>query len=739
MSLDLSSVSLPFDRWGNAPSNKRENERHTLTNVNWTEYNIIIPKYAPFYSESIDHLIHLPSGRILERGKDWCEGWYFQSASGEIGLDIHCCIYFYDPHLTGEVEIPSYQAMGGEWQLNGQLLTQILAKALLNPLRYYWEQVAELPSIFNPLDHDQDIQDFTKLGDLIDVLREIAIAVGGDDGKLEQHMLDFDNPHKVDKFKIDLGNLNNWPIAQAADIIAGSLNAQRYMNPTMTYQMITQVAIAALNMHSNRVDNPHNTRADQTGAYFKAEVDALLESLAAGLIHNVNAFRLEGKSVQDIVDMARTDGNTSLDQLRRDLADLNTAILAHAQRVDNPHNTRANQTGAYFTTEVDQIIESLASGMLHDIYAYRLEGKSVNEIVNLAVTNVTNQIEQIKSEFQQTIQNTLEGFQAEDTIRFAGKSEVQWQEVIRQIAAGEGNSMTFRSIAALAAAQTAESPYAVTTTGVSVTYLGDIDRFDRDGSNVGIGEHKALSSLKLVIGHPTNLNQVGAVVEVTFDRSGSTGNYWYTGTLPADFQLFTDDNTTIAGRRRLFLRSGADRTALEMMITSMTGFWPANNDEGVYMEGAPDAWGHSNRYNLSGNAFATAASVTSVNNSLALTNQAVTSLNTLTGDHSGRIDKLEKSNKVRFAANRTIAASNKLTLDLQTYIQDPADIALYDYRGARINVLVLDEEAGSPSNGSYINSEALVTKAIRSDRYLDLHNHTGNALTVAIRIEIPLL
>jgi hypothetical protein len=366
MATDLNTVTLPFDRWGTALTNKREGERYELTAVTWSEFNIIIPQYAPFYSASIDYLVHYPSGDKLYRGIHWIEGWYYQSASGEIGLDLHCCIYFYDPTLSGEILIPSYQAMGGEWQLNGILLTQILANKLLNPLRYYWEQIANLPEIFNPLDHDQDIQDFTKLGDLIDVLQDMARAIDsttGDAGAdFRAHMINYNNVHQVNKAQVGLPLVQNYGIATASDIAQGVMTSTVYMNPPMTNLMIQQIAIAALAQHTADQTNSHHVTAAQTGAYSQLEINAMLESLANGLLYNIKAYRLEGKSVSDIVTMAKEDLNASIDAISKNVQAIVDNVLKDAQ-VTNA--TRFdNKTSAEWNVLIAQSATDVATGLI---------------------------------------------------------------------------------------------------------------------------------------------------------------------------------------------------------------------------------------------------------------------------------------------------------------------------------------------------------------------------------------
>lgn len=681
MPLDLSSVSLPFDRLGNAVSNKIENERHTLTSVNWTEFNIIIPKYAPFFSESIDHLIHLPSGNILERGKHWCEGWYFQSASGEIGLDIHCCIYFYDPHLSGEVEIPSYQAMGGEWQLNGQLLTQVLAQALLNPLRYYWEQIANLPEIFNPLDHDQDIQDFTKLGDLIDAIQSIAIALGGSDNGLETHVLNRENPHGTNKFHVNLGNVNNWPVASVSDIIAGQLVSERYMNPPRTYEMISSVALPVIQMHANRINNPHNVQADQTGAYFQAEVDAILESLAAGLVHNLYAYRLEGKSVQEIVDLAASNQGTALDQIRASILATNQTLLAHEQRIDNPHNVQADQTGTYFGTEIDTLLSQLAAGNLHNVYAHRLEGRSVAEIVAMAATGGQQALDDIYNEI----------------LRVEGKGDLHAGNLDNphNTRADDTGAYFTTEVDALLAQLAAGSLYNVYAYRLEGKSLDEIVAMaatgGEDALNAINGELARIEG-KVDL-HSNNIENPHNV------QADQTGAYFQDEVDALLVQL-------AAGNLDAVHAAYLEGLTLAQVITQATA---------AAMTAAAIE-------------FAAKSSITPITNALTTVSNTVL-------DHGNRLNALEQETVPGGAETVLIAAGATHTIDLQLY-PAPGEESFYDYLGTTVTVLVQDTDPLSPTVDSFFSSEAVITRIIRENRYLDLVNHSDQEQATYVRVTL---
>lgn len=307
MSIPLTDVVYPLDTSGLSPSNRIRNERHELTTTSWTGFNLIIPKAAPFFDDSIPDgkLIHYPSGAELLRGRDWITGWMFQSAAGEIGQFISSCIYIFDTNLKGHVEIPSYQCLGGEWQINLEQLKAILAEKLLNPQRYYWEYVAKLPQIFRPLDHDEDIDSFSELGDLLDELQNISRAIiqSSESGSLDLHIAQ-KNPHKTGPgdltYPLDL--LRNWNPATLLEMSdSTALPADRYVTPPGVMRLIENTALAALTAFSARRDNPNKVTAHQTGTLDEDEINALIQDYLTGGTGALNAATLQGRDLAGIV------------------------------------------------------------------------------------------------------------------------------------------------------------------------------------------------------------------------------------------------------------------------------------------------------------------------------------------------------------------------------------------------------------------------------------------------------
>lgn len=318
-------VTYPFDPTGKAATNKVPTERHVLTSVNWTDYNIVIPRCAPFFAESMTSVRHYPSGRELMRGVDWIETWYFDAAANEIGARIYGGILIYDHDLTGEIELGSYQTLGGDWVLDGQRLAKLLASKLTNPVTTRWEQVTDLPYAFPPLDHEHDIQDLSTLQTLLDKLEEIAKAISyKSGGSLDQHLSDFNNPHKTDKAQVGLPLVDNYATATDKDVVASGWATNKFATPAVIAGLIQLLVGKALTAHMADTSNPHKTDKN---------------SVQLG---NVDNFKTAG--AKDIIKgQTATDKFVTPNIVEAMIESLaNGALSDHMKDFSNPHRTNKN-------------------------------------------------------------------------------------------------------------------------------------------------------------------------------------------------------------------------------------------------------------------------------------------------------------------------------------------------------------------------------------------------------------
>ena len=81
---------------------------------------------------------------------------------------------------------------------------------------------------------------------------------------LQAHIDRDDNPHYTTKEQIDLGQVENLPVATDEQSRLGEVDTA-YITPYGVKLMITEQALAPLDTHTQRTDNPHGTTKDQIG------------------------------------------------------------------------------------------------------------------------------------------------------------------------------------------------------------------------------------------------------------------------------------------------------------------------------------------------------------------------------------------------------------------------------------------------------------------------------------------
>lgn len=142
---------------------------------------------------------------------------------------------------------------------------------------------------------------------------------------LNAHISRTDNPHAVTKAQVSLGNVDNFATASTAQAQAGTAN-NLFMTPAGTRALVDAVAGNALTSHVARTDNPHSVTKAQVG------------------LGNVQNYAVASTAQAQ----AGTDNATYMTPLRVKEA-INTLaggnIDAHIARTDNPHNTTKAQVG----------------------------------------------------------------------------------------------------------------------------------------------------------------------------------------------------------------------------------------------------------------------------------------------------------------------------------------------------------------------------------------------------------
>lgn len=151
-----------------------------------------------------------------------------------------------------------------------------------------------------------------------------AIATQAGD-LIQQHVNDKNNPHNTTKAQVGLGSVENYGVSTQAQAETGTAN-NVYMTPLRTAQAIAIQAVAPLNAHIARIDNPHSVTKAQTGL---GSVDNFPTATAA----EANS----GTATNRFMTPAVTKSAIS--------TQVGNAFNAHVADLNNPHQTTKAQVG----------------------------------------------------------------------------------------------------------------------------------------------------------------------------------------------------------------------------------------------------------------------------------------------------------------------------------------------------------------------------------------------------------
>lgn len=174
------------------------------------------------------------------------------------------------------------------------------------------------------------------------------------------HVANVSNPHNVDKSQVGLNNVQNYAISTLSQAQAGSINTA-YMTPSTTAVAISFQALVPLNTHLNDHANPHNVDKGQVG---------LSAVQNYGIATPTEAQELTSNSAY----MTPVRVRQAIQIYGQELID------AHGQNMSNPHNTTADQVGAYSTAEIDALLLGYVSTTGTADNANKLGGKTGPEL-----------------------------------------------------------------------------------------------------------------------------------------------------------------------------------------------------------------------------------------------------------------------------------------------------------------------------------------------------------------------
>jgi len=212
-------IRYDLDRTGISPNNRVEAEPHTLAN---RSIRPISPLYGPFFTDSVvirDALTQQP----LVKGVDWKPAELYTLAAIELGKDVHAILLIINPDVSNQVEI-DYQVVGGEFSYNTYALLKMIENLDLDNRPVSWPNIIDKPPEgYQAAPHLHDVGDTYGWEYTVQALYRVADAVlMGDRASHDQilayvdaadqalndlvtqlrtdvddHIADFDNPHRV--------------------------------------------------------------------------------------------------------------------------------------------------------------------------------------------------------------------------------------------------------------------------------------------------------------------------------------------------------------------------------------------------------------------------------------------------------------------------------------------------------------------------------------------------------------
>lgn len=216
----------PFDPLGNNPLNIVPNELHTISAVGPNDYQVIIPRCAPFHRAGFTLLRE--DGSLMYEGIDYTFANEFYMATMNIGTAVYGSVNIFNKTLSETLRIENYKTIGGDWTIDDVAIAQALARINQDPRNITWEQLVNLPYQFPPVNHNHVLDDGTRVTQLYTALENINITLRETLGQsFIEHKAQI-NAHGVTTLLLNLEKVANYRPAtdeEAAELSANDLYA----------------------------------------------------------------------------------------------------------------------------------------------------------------------------------------------------------------------------------------------------------------------------------------------------------------------------------------------------------------------------------------------------------------------------------------------------------------------------------------------------------------------------------
>jgi hypothetical protein len=337
------------DLHGTNPANLVTGEIQTLQVPGPDDYYFIIPKAAPYFTDSLK-VYNAQTGQLYVENEDYLTGHFFIEAMDSIGRPINGSIRFMKRTIQGQVRL-EYRTIGGQWGFSDSAILAELSNRQLNPLIRTWAQIDVLPALFPVLEHNQAVNSLIGSAQILEALEALtAVVEASAEGASQSHLLDFANPHRVTKAQVLLGLVQNYAMATDTEARAG-LRDDVYMSSRAVYLQVVDKALTPLNAHIAAQGNVHGLTAADLNLGRVPNFSAASPTEAVDITNNITLLTPYTGALlfEQLSNVPRID---ALENLIRD----------HIADTNNPHQLTPAILGMYSNAEIDQKLADIAGG-----------------------------------------------------------------------------------------------------------------------------------------------------------------------------------------------------------------------------------------------------------------------------------------------------------------------------------------------------------------------------------------
>jgi hypothetical protein len=182
----------------------------------------------------------------MREGIDYYTCFEFVSASLSCAQKVSGGISIINIRLTGAVYL-NYQTLGGSWVSDTPLTLEIVSDTLHNPRALSWEQIANLPEIFPPSVHVDDVNDLKDMGDVVGAINALTIKIA------ENASSSPPLPIRLyqTKQQVGLGNVDNFKTATLQQAKLGEAH-NSFVTPAGVTANVAEALLKFVNSFSPR-------------------------------------------------------------------------------------------------------------------------------------------------------------------------------------------------------------------------------------------------------------------------------------------------------------------------------------------------------------------------------------------------------------------------------------------------------------------------------------------------------